>query len=312
MVVDARGVPFPRRRTFAIAAARRWSPFPDAAVHVEWAGDQAMAWTWPFALQRGVDARPPRRTVPETLFRGAPRDEGAEVVAMSEGVEGRVWRGGMLQACLWWPRPPSLAEWNTMLRGAGFEAVDAVPAPVEAALAPAAWVREKPRALVEVSRHRRLLLPALGAAGVFAFAFMLGSLARLAGERARLEGAIGIQQELVADILAAREAAEQDAGAIDALLALRPPAGQVRVLAALVAALPPGWTLLEWRSPDPSKLEAVVSVSNPDPRALVTVLEAQPWLRDVTVEVGQRPQELTIRASIDSGAKPAVAAGDAS
>jgi hypothetical protein len=71
------------------------------------------------------------------------------------------------------------------------------------------------------------------------------------------------------------------------------------VLSAVLKALPPSaWELLEWRVPEPSRLEAVLRMAAPDARAMVGNLEASPVLDAVSVDVGRRPDEVVIKATI--------------
>lgn len=307
-MLDGSGIPSGRRKAFAIGQARRWAPFPDPAFHVEWVRDRAMVWAWSSEavlapVRDGQESRPPRRLLPESLYRGGVHESGAGLLAMDEGVEARAWHGGMLVASAWWPAPPDLRSWNTFRRGAGFPAVNAVPEADAGPLSDIAWTRQTTSAGLDLGRFRSTLAPlALGLA-LLVICAPVGSILRILGERMRLDRAIARQEQLVHDIRIAREAAERDAGVVDDLLALRPPAGQVRLLATLVQGLPQGWTLLEWRTPDAASLEATVRLPSGDPRALVRALEASPYLEAVSVNIGQRPDEMVIKATV-AGAAP--------
>ena len=295
-------MPPARRKAFALGQARRWAPFADPAFHVEWAGDRAMVWAWSLASVldpvRNGDERAPRRMQPESIYRGTPRELGIELVAMDEGFEGRAWRDGVLLGSAWWPQVPDLRTWNAFRRGTGYAAEVVVPAPVETPLAAGGWTRRAPGLSLDLGRYRTTLVPlALGLAAALLCA-PLGSVLRIVGDKARIERAITRQEQLVHDLRIAREAAEGDAGVVQQLLALRPPSGQVRLLASLVQSLPAGWRLLEWRMPDPGSLELTVQLAGGDPRALVRTLEASPYLEAVSVNLGQRPEEMVIKATI--------------
>lgn len=301
-LLDGAGIPPGRRNAFVTNAARRWSPVADPQFHVEWNGEHAMVWTWSTAAvlapSREAGERAPRRLMPESLHRGDARDVAEELVAMDEGVEGRVWRDGLLTATRWWPQAPDLREWNAFRRGAGLAVADAVPVLQSPPLAATGWARERGRAAVDLGRHRALARPVAIGLALLMLCVPLGASLRLLGERARLEKAIGVQEGLVREILAAREAAERDAQVIDELLQTRPPAGHIRLLATLVRVLPPSWQMLEWRMPDPSALEVTVRMANPDPRALVRLLEDTPVLDAVRVDLGARPDEFVLKATV--------------
>lgn len=301
-VLDGAGVPSGRRKAFALGQARRWAPFPDPSFHTEWIGDRVMVWAWSAGAvlepARMSGERLPRRLLPESLFRGQALDAGADLVEMDEGVEGRVWRNGLLTASVWWPAPPDLAIWNMFRRGAGLGAVAELPAPAVAPLADEAWTRRQSGASLDFARHRATLAPIALALAAAVLCVPAGSMLRILVERAGLERAIKKQEQLVHEIRVARDAAEADAGMAADLLALRPAAGQVRLLAALTQMLPAGWTLLEWRTPDPTSLEATVRLPGGDPRTLVRTLEDSPYLEAVSVNIGQRPDEMVIKATV--------------
>lgn len=303
-LLDAAAIPLAKRRGYADMAVKRWSPFADPGFHVEWAGARAMVWAWSngrmLAFDEDEPVAPPRRMVPESLLRGQPRAEGAEVVGLDEGVEGRIWHDHALLASQWWPQVPESAQWNLFLRGAGLPPVEAVPAVVGGDLNERAWSRPASRAWGDVaSRHRTTLVAAgLGLAAAAVMVPLAGSL-RLLVETAQVERAIASQDDSLQQILAARESAERDASEIEALLDLRPPAGQLQLLATVIGVMPAGnWQLLEWRMPDAKTLEVDLRMPRPDPRALVGAWEASGQFRDVSAELGRAPDEISIRAAI--------------
>ena len=108
-VLDGAAVPARKRRGFVDMAVARWSPFPDPQSHVEWIGDRAMVWAWSraqvLAAADGTTLPPPRRILPESLFRGQVQPGGEELVVLDEGVEARAWRDGVMVASRWWPAP---------------------------------------------------------------------------------------------------------------------------------------------------------------------------------------------------------------
>lgn len=306
-VVNASAVPQGRRREFAATAVRRWSPFPDPQSHVEWVGDRAMVWAWSRARVLGdADEAPvqaqPRRLWPESLYRGEPHASGEELVAMDHGFEGRVWRGHVLASSAWWPEVPARAEWNAFLRGAGLPTMAAVPVPREAPLARVPWNARRPRDLGEMATHYRGLLVA-GAVGLVVAVLTTSLVAALAllVSIGQVEDEIAAQDEGLQRILAAREQAGRDAEAIRALLALRPPASQVELIADVAPLLPPAgsWALREWRMPSPDTLELDLHLPQADPAAIVEAWEASPRFSGVTVDLLQEPDEIGIRARVE-------------
>lgn len=308
-LIDASAIPASRRKAFAAIALQRWSPFPDPGHHIEWAGPLAMVWAWSNGQVRdlrGGVAVAPRQVWPESVFRGEACADGACLIADDEGVEGRVWRDAVLVASQWWPEPPSLAEWNAFLRGVGRPAMQALPDVEAPPLATTPWTRHRAEALNDLAaRHRGLLQAAAVALAVALVAAPLAASLRLAAKTYMLDRVIEREAQGVRPILEARESAERDLAAIDGLLALRPPARQLQLMAALFSALPgTDWQLLEWRMPDSASLGVTVQMSNPDPAAIVRALERSGVLTDVSVDLGRARNEVTIKARV-RGAPPA-------
>jgi len=316
-VLDASSIPAKRRNGYAATQLARWAPFADPQFHTEWVGGRAMVWAWSRGKVLDDEAvagsTPPRRLLPESIYRGQPRAEGCELVAMDHGVEGRVWRDFLLATSQWWPQPPSLREWNLFRRSAGLPAENALPevvAPVEGEAVFVAWTAPKVLGLGEVvGRYRTVAIAAAAGIVTAALALPLFAGAKLLVSNWNLEREIAAQDRGLQEILAAREAAMGDAVAVDALLALRPPAGQVELLAALPGlARGPGLQLMEWRMPEPDRIDVVLQMARPDPRALVEQWEASGRFRAVTVELGRDAKEVNIKAEVVRQPLPAAPA----
>src|SRR5690606_13042171 len=209
-------VPAARRRAYLDTAVRRWSPFADPSFHVEWAGDKAMVWAWSQAQALGDALTPPRRILPESIFRGAPREAAAELLAMDRGVEGRLWRDRLLVASEWWPAPPPLRDWNQFIRGAGMPAVAQVPDVLDAPLVEVPWSAAPRHGMRELAtRHRTLLAAAAFGLCVAILAGMLAACLAVLVSTHLVERDFAAQDEGLQRILQARDAAVRDAGEIE-------------------------------------------------------------------------------------------------
>ena len=285
-------------------AVSRWAPFPDPQAHVQWAGDSAMVWAWSqkdaHAVLDEEAGELPRRIVPESLFVGSALADAAVLIAMDEGFEGRAWRHNLLVASVWWPESPTLAQWNAFLRGAGRMSVDALPALEPSGVADTPWHLLQGASIQDMwGRHRVLALQIAAALVLAALCYPLAGIARLAFAQAGVEREIASQDAGLQAILSARDQAERDAQATQALLALRPPQSQIALFDHAIAAIPGnGWTLLEWRMPNRDALEVLLNMPRPDPRALVVAWEGSGFFSNVTAELGRNADEVVIRASI--------------
>lgn len=297
-------VPARKRHNYAQMAVSRWAPFPDAQWLVEWVGDRAMVWAWSKSriLASDADAAPfqaPRRVVPETLYRGGPQAEGLDLVAMDFGYEGRVWQRGFLAAARWWPELPGLEDWNQFRRGVGLAPAGGVPEPLLQPLADKPWNASQSSNLgAAVGEQRQLLAAlALGAAMALVFA-MLAAVAALKFSIWEVEKQIRQRELALEKIITARDKAMADRVAIDAQLAIRPPAGQVQLLVEVDRLMGGAWRLQEWRMPDPGHLEIVARMTNPDARAIVQAWEGSGRFADVTADIGRVPGEIKVKATI--------------
>ncbi len=302
--IDCAAVPRRERPSFLSLAIRRWAPFPDAVHHVSWSGEQAMVWAWPASAMvdpAEADVRPDIvRCTPESIYLGQPASAGASLQACVEGVEARAWRDGVLHASLWWPQVPALPEWNRFLRGAGLPVQDAVPVPEALPRQATAWVSHRGPSMGELGRrHGRRLAVAGVAAAVFLVAWQVGALLPLAWREYALQRELAALEPSLGPIIAARESAEQDLARIDSLLALRPARSQTDLMANVAQAAPAGaQRITRWQYDAGDGLQVTLELQQPDPQALVAAYEASPLLDSVSVEPGDGPQRLRLRARV--------------
>ena len=312
-VLDGGAVPARKRRGFVDMAVARWSPFPDPQSHVEWVGDRAMVWTWSKSrVLAGEDEAvlpAPRRVLPESLFRGQPQLAGEELVVLDEGLEARAWQGGVLTASRWWPAMPDLPEWNDFRRGAGLAPAAALPEALPFPLSDRAWLLAGKEGLGETFGHYRSYLVAAvaGIACAVLAALVVGNLA-LRISILQVDREIAAREQALDKIITARELAQSGLQAIESELALRPPAGQVELMALVSSLMRGPWQLQEWKLVDARNLQLTAQMINPDPRAIVKAWEASGRFTEVTADLGRQPNVIVVKARIlppkRSGGKP--------
>ena len=294
--LDGAAVPARKRRGFVDMAVARWAPFARPDAHVEWTGDRAMVWAWSrdqvlAGGEEGALLDAPRRVLPESLYRGQPRMEGEELLAMDAGCEGRVWRNGLLVATRWWPQPPALAEWNEFRRGAGLAPAGQVAESTAYPLAERPWSAPQLRGFGEVVGQQRRLLLAIGVClGSAAVGALLVACISLKVSIWQVDRDIQAREQSLEKIITAREQALAAKASIDRTLALRPPAGQVQLLATVTRLMRGPWQLVEWKMADADNLQLTANMPNADPRAIVTAWERSGQFSDVTAEVGGQKQ----------------------
>lgn len=128
-------VPAGERMAALQMQAQSWQPFDESSCLYSVVGDEGVILAWDAAaasaLLRQAELDPERtQLIPETLLR-KPDEDGVHLIACIEGVEGQVWREGLLRSSRWWPSMPSAEEWALFLHAS---ACAAAPLPEPARL----------------------------------------------------------------------------------------------------------------------------------------------------------------------------------
>ena len=308
--IDASRVPERERPAFVALAVRRAAPFADPESGVAWTGDGiASTWYWSRGriseLLSGRGQRARRETfVPEALHRGGQREDGAELLAMANGVEGRAWKAGRLVASRWWPQPPPFNDWQAFVRGAGLLPAQEVPAAVDAPLAAKRWGTRpaaRSQGLERLGEFDRWLPQAafvIALAVVGVLSLQVGNIVRSQYESWRVARDAEALDAPLQRILAARENADRDLAASRQLLQLRG-AQPISALLAEAARVTPGdgWRMQRWSQPTADRIEATLVMPRADPQAMVAAWEESPLFGAVVIELGRQDQ-VSIRAEV--------------
>ncbi|WP_298579462.1 hypothetical protein [uncultured Luteimonas sp.] len=314
--VDATRVPAKQRASFIALAVRRAAPFPDPAHEAAWSGAHAGVWYW--SRSRVAELLGPQplrvaRVVPEAQYCGEPMAEGAQLLALARGFEGRAWKDAGLVADRWWAVPPSGEDWAAFLRGAGLRVME-LPDAVEAPIGQTPWAQQRQGtrlALDDAGTWLRRGAVAAGAIACLAIGFESGAGLRgltdvRASERAR--------QQLDAPltrILEARADAERGVEDLQQMMALRAPRGQMAMLAEIRRIMPSqDWRIVQWQQTAVDRLEVIFAVESVDATALVSAWETSPMFTNVSSSVEEAAKRVTIRATVVGTVPPAGMAPD--
>jgi len=313
--VDASRVPDKQQRDFVGLAVRRAAPFPDPEFGVAWGPDgRAAVWYWSRSrVEELLSSRQVRagkvRFEPEPLYVRSPHTTGAELLALHEGFEGRVWHEGSLTASRWWPTLPTAEQWHSYVRAAGQVSPGmGAPAAVESSTQARPWGARTGtgRASLQLSGLERHLPTAALAAALLVVtiaAVETGSLLRSHLDTLQAERAAEQLDDPLKRILAAREAADGHRVAIDQLIALRAPRSLIELLAEAARLVPGDAHISQWSQPVPERVEITLSGATADPQSLVETWEASPYFEGVTTDVG-RGGEIVLRALITPALPP--------
>lgn len=312
LLVDASRIPVRQRPEFVALAVRRAAPFADPDFDVLWLHDHAATWYWSrervMSLvegDRGVRFRA------ESVFRGnVPAADTEQILALdvqaatgehfTVGTEARVWRRGRLLASRWWPQAPSPAEWAVFARGAGLESADTPPEVEASAILEKPLNASAPRLDLrgQLTLKAPLVAGILATIGVTLLAWQAAGAARASWSAASVEDQISLRSAKMETIISARARADAARAEIDALLALRTPASQTRLLGEIKRVTPGTWELAGWTQASPEVLEVGFSMSGADVAAIVAAWESSPLLEGVAPVTNNRPGELSFQATL--------------
>ena len=315
LAVDASRIPAKQRADFVALAVRRAAPFPDPIHQTAWTGPYAAVWYWPRARVHdllGSQALTVGRFVAESQYTGAPlADDGAELLALEDGFEGRAWKQGRLVADRWWADVPAQDEWDGFLRGAGLSPAQ-IPGTVKAPVAETPWAqkRQGPRLVLDdADTWLRRGGIAVAALGCLALGFESGAGLRGMTDVRATEDALQRLDQPLTRILDARAKAEQGADNLQRLMTLRAPQGQLAMLAEVKRVMPSqDWRIVQWQQTALDRLEVVFAVGNVDAAALVSAWESSPMFTEVGSTVDEAAKRVTIRArvvALNAGAEAA-------
>lgn len=268
-----------------------WAPFDDAGYFVASRGNSAVAWAWDRSRAAATVTETPSNSavslLPEALACAPPAADSVRLVQALEGVDGQVWREGLLQASHWWRVPPEAAEWTRWLRTTAGNASQYPESPVPAVQS-LAW--QQPWAdgvglddlVGSVSRLERI---ALGAAVVGMVALSSAQLRQgwaayverrdLVAERDRLAAQ-------AAPVVLARDRALVLAAEVGLLSAQLSAPAPLEVMQHLAERLPAAGVLLKELELDGTRLRISLDVAPTLARtALVRDLQAGGWFAQV-------------------------------
>jgi hypothetical protein len=251
---DLAGVPPAHRRRLLDTRIERWSPFPAARRHVVLAEDHAQVW-----ILKPGHAPADAEVLPESLFRGEPRDDGVELLRVSDGVEGRVWRNGQLLASRHWRTEPGHVEWAAFLRGVGRLGDLEPPALVEAPIRNQAWTHRPLEELKDLVRSEKHLATAAMTVLGAVLVWQLVALAVTERDLRQLELRYDDRYAELGNILEASGEARRIRRFAERVAAAQGFPSQLELMASVQDLLHPGATLNAWEFDGSS---VTVSLSN--------------------------------------------------
>lgn len=301
--IDCARIPKRRRAGFVATAVKRAVPFGDPESQVVWLGESAAVWAWSRQRVRDIAGTwgDRDRFEAESPHVGSPHDHAIRLAALRVGVEGRVWRGGVLVASHWWNATPEQAAFAEFIRSAGVhEHAEIGSVITDGGFSEAGWHSPGND---ESLKRLRPYVPAIATSAALlvaaAFLFQVGQIARARIELGLARSALEARSSDFSRILSARESAERDQMAIEGLLGLRPPAPQMRLLREAESLMSgTGWRITRWAQANPEALEVAFKLANPDSEGIVSRWEDSALFEDVVPTLDRDGNGLTLRMTV--------------
>lgn len=304
----AESLPESKRKSALALLVRKWSPFPTNQFAVQWVGHRACVYAWDGdAVAAAIAAAgedPARCTVwPETFFR-PPLTDGVRLAQMTDGVEGQVWKNGLLSATRWWPASPAPRDWAVFLRAAGVDLTQVsleVPAPVESELLPQPWTVVVPPVTDLWSLLQNERAAAIAAAIVAVpFLYYLTQGVILLGATMSVESSIADMTAANQTIRADRAAAFTNLESIESYLSLENYPSQFVTMNVVVNLLRESKvSVAEWTF-DGGNLQLVIQADRPlEAPFFIEMFEKDASFSNVSGTVGNQQRELRLSMQIE-------------
>lgn len=308
-----------KRRDLLLSALdvqlRAWAPFAEPAYMIlpGTAGVTVFAWDAARIAELQQKNGLPRDRLPvcpeSAMY--APIADGVRLVVCAVGVEGQVWKEGMLTASRWWSAPPDVLEWRNFQRGAGLAPerhTELEQATVSLPMQPTPWPGMTTYdALLDRVRIKWHLL----AAGLVTLLLLptLWLLRQAMVVDEQLQTLVNEKEQLMleaAPLIEARERFERDFVLLSNLRKYREHPNAVDLLAHLVTVLGGQRAALRelaWQSGDSIRLTIVPA---PDVQRVtyIKALEDAGWLEDVREAPESVPNALIFEAQLKPAPVP--------
>lgn len=297
---DLTDIPVGRRDNALQLKMKQWSPFSDYESYHVWQGSQVQVWIWdkPKQLQLVTEAGIKTRLVmPETVLRpravpqlSSPSVTGiatVQLIECLEGVEGQIWKNGLLIGSRWWPQLPSPIEWDQLQRSHGLPALATIPSVLQLPLLDRPWGRHKAKGSKLTAAHEQLAVMVGAGILTMLLSWQLVGIFKWRQALVQRQAEISELTEKITPILSTRNQAMADKEKFEQILALNPFPSQLELIVQVAEKLPgPEAKLLEW-SYQTGTLSFTVETKQPDPTFYVKTFQAIPWFKEVKAETGR-------------------------
>lgn len=267
-------------------AAERASPASGSRWMARWQGDVAHVWLVDPVTLEALD--PAATLLAESSLHAPPSTADAQrLLALRDGVEGQVWRDGVLLAARWWAAAPDAESWSRFLRAAAQSPDQGPPPAVEnAALAAAPWGRADGRLRWSATQLERTFWRALGVLVAVLLGWQLVATLTWSIAAAWQDAELERVRAESMPLIEAREQAEAARERMAAYIALTRTPVDHALIADLHRALPADARLISWYR-DAGRLRVELESASSDPRIFVQAFREHPLLANMIANPGE-------------------------
>lgn len=287
---DLRDIPANTQRQALQLKINQWSPWPQPSTNIVWQNNHAQVWCW----KTDDDAGKNNKCLAETRYYPHP-ETGLQLLGYDQGYEAQYWRQGILKDSHWWPKSPSIMEWQNFQRAAGLEAQANLPA-AETQKQSQPWGKdyklEQNALLISLEPLLWKALPLLVA---FFLSWQSAQIYRLKQD---INAQQQQQQELsrqIEPILKIRGEIQQDQYFLDPIVGLWNAPRQLQLMDQIIAKLPnpANMKIMSWEY-QPNALRFTLQTDNPDPSLFVKTYSELAWGKDVSAQPNAKTGQITI------------------
>jgi len=293
-------IPAARRDDVLQLKIKQWSPFSDYATYSVWQGGQAQVWIWDQQQQQRLFTETGIKKaycLPETVLCSRLNTDTAQLIQCLEGVEGQIWKKGLLMGSHWWKEMPNETQWVHFQRSHSLPITDNVPtSPLEQDLLKRPWGKNK-KYLNRFQLYQEQIWVTLGVT-IFTVLLTWQTVNLWQWQQAikPLQTQVEELSDNIAPILSARTQALAEKNQSEQLLALDIYPSQLELLTQVAEKLPrKNTTLIEWFY-QTGELRFTVETDQLDPTFYVKTFQKNPLFKDVNAKpgIGRAAHRMTI------------------
>jgi hypothetical protein len=286
---------------------KQWAPFQEYSNYSVWQGKQAQVWIWDKEQQENLLTETGIKKVtimPETVLRPHPTTDTIQLIQCIEGVEGQIWKDGLLKASRWWAEMPNEKEWELFQRSHSLQISDNLPPPLplEQELLNRPWGKPK-RHLSRNQLYQERIMVILGAT-IFTALLTWQTISVWKWQQAidNLQNQIEVLNGKISPILVTRNKAIIEKKRCEQLLALAPHPSQLELMTVVLEKLPSKkkkTALIRWFY-QKGELRFTVETSQLDPTFYVETFQKIPLFKEVNVKkgTGRNSNQMTINMKL--------------